>query len=480
MIPASGIPGGEEPVTEPQIGVAGLGTWQALWRLALPVLGEELLTLLVGWTDWWLAGHYLPSADPKAAMGLLNYILWLLASLFAAISIGATAMVARYVGGGQPREASRVATQALFCGFWGSLILTAVVWFLGPTLIEWMQLRGPPADLVWKYLRIVIPAIPFIMLEQVGIACLHGAGDTLSGCVAKGLVNLVNMTVSPVLLLGLLGLPRLGWEGLAVGTAAGHVLGGLLVGGLLWRGRGGVRVTWADLAPNLVLIRRLLRVGIPGGVDVVGVVFCHMTYVAIINSLGTLASAAHGLGLQIEAMSYCPGTAFHVAASTLAGQYLGAGDPRRATRGVLLTCLAGCAVMSSAALTFFLAGPWITGFFTGDPADPTAVLAARLLKIVAISTPSLAVLSILTGGLRGAGDTRWPLVITFLGLVGIRIPGAILLAWDVIPIPGTSWSIQGLGWGVEGAWWAMTTDVVVRSVLVVTRFRHGGWRHIPL
>lgn len=270
----------------------------------------------------------------------------------------------------------------------------------------------------------------------------------------------------------------MGWEGLAIGTASGHILGGSLILALLWRGRAGLSLRSADWTLDRELIRRLLRVGIPGGVDVCGIVCCHLAYVSVINTLGTLASAAHGLGLQIEALSYCPGSGFHVAASTLAGQNLGAGDPQRASRGVWLTCLAGCVVMTSAALVFYFHGSALTTFFTGDPANPAGVEAARLLKIVAVSTPSLAVLSILTGGLRGAGDTRWSLLITFTGLVGIRLPGACFLAWDQVLIPGLNLAIPGMGWGVAGAWWAMTTDVVVRSILISGRFLHGGWRSV--
>lgn len=458
--------------------LTGAGTWRAMWLLALPVLVEEWLTMLVGWTDWWLAGHYLQTADHKAAMGLLSYLLWLLSSLFSAVAIGATALVARFIGAGDQRSASRVVGQAFVCGVCLALIMTAVLWLAGPWFISLLQLHGKPAELVWQFIRIVIPSIPFIMIEQVGTACLHGAGDTLSGCIAKGLVNVVNMTVSPVLLLGLGIAPKLGWEGLAIGTASGHVLGATLILTILIRGRAGLRITSVDLKPDRPLIRRLLRIGIPGGMDVCAVVACHLVYASIINSLGTLASAAHGLGLQIEAMSYCTGTAFCVAASTLAGQSLGAGDSRRATRGVLLTCLVGCLLMSLAAVAFFFGGHLLTNFFTGNPEDPAGKLAASLLKIVAFSTPSLAVLSILTGGLRGAGDTRWPLAITFIGLLGIRIPGACLLAWDQIAISGTDLVITGWNLGIAGAWWAMTTDVVIRSVLVAIRFYEGGWRSV--
>jgi putative MATE family efflux protein len=452
-----------------------VGTWRAMWRLALPVLVEESLTMLVGWTDWWLAGHYLPTADHKAAMGLLNYLLWLLASLFAAVAIGATALVARFIGGKDPRSASRVVDQAILCGMVLAALVTIGLWFGGEQMIGWLQLRGQPAELVWQYLRIVIPGIPFLMLEQVGTACLHGAGDTVSGCVAKGLVNVVNVVVSPVLMLGIGPAPALGWEGLAIGTVAGHVLGGSLILALLLRGRAGLSLSAGCLRVDRELSRRLLRIGIPGGIDVSSIVLCHLAYVSIINTLGTLASAAHGLGLQIEAMAYLPGTAFHVAASTLAGQYLGSRDNQRARRGVLLTCAAGCAVMSTAAIVFYFGGHLLTRIFTGDPLDPAGIEAARLLKIVALSTPSLAIMSILTGGLRGAGDTRWPLVITFIGLIGIRLPGACLLAWGTFAIPGTVFVVHGWNWGVEGAWWAMTTDVIVRSLLIAARFFHGGW-----
>src|SRR5205085_5640018 len=83
-----------------------------------------------------------------------------------------------------------------------------------------------------------------------------------------------------------------------------------------------------------------------------------------------------------------------------------------------------------------------------------------------------------TGGLRGAGDTRWPLLITFLGLCCIRLPLAAFLAWPEVPLG--PFVLPGLGWGVQGAWIAMVSDIVVRAVLVVLRFLHGGWRQIAV
>ena len=94
--------------------------------------------------------------------------------------------------------------------------------------------------------------------------------------------------------------------------------------------------------------------------------------------------------------------------------------------------------------------------------------------------PALAILNVLTGGLRGSGDTRVPLAITFIGLVGIRIPLACFLAWDEIPLPFTGTTVPGMGCGVEGAWLAMVVDASVRSQLVLWRFWQGGWKGVEV
>ncbi len=446
-----------------------------LW-LAMPVMAEESLTLLVGYTDWWLATPNMEGTEYKAAMGLMSYVLWLLPSLFAAIAIGATALIARSVGAGDTHTARCVTNQAFTVG--GTLALLAMLGtlFFADDFVRWMQLEQRAAELALRYVLIVIPGIPFIMIEQVAAASLRGAGDTVSGFVAKSIVNVVNMTLSPMLMLGLGPFPRLGWEGLAIGTVSGHVIGGVLLCGLLLVGRSGLRLRLAQMKPNLALIRRILRIGLPGGADVLSVLSCHLVYVSIINRMGTFAAAAHGLGVQIEALAYLPASAFLVAATTMTGQFLGAKQPQRATRCVYTTVMVATIFMTSVALVFYFGGGMLTTFFTGDANDPTGIVTTRLLRIVAFSTPPLGILMVLTGALRGAGDTRMPLMITFVGLIGIRIPLACLFGWGVFSILGLT--VEGFAWGLAGAWWAMLIDVVVRSALISWRFFQGGWKEI--
>jgi putative MATE family efflux protein len=453
-----------------------------LFALALPVLAEELLNLLVGITDRFLAGWFLPGDAPQAAMGLLAYLLWLIPSLFSAVAIGGTALVARFIGAGDVRSARQVVGQALLAGGLLACVVTLLVAVGGRAFVALMGLQGEAEILAVRFIWFITPVIPVIMLEQVGSACLRGAGDTVTGLLARVAVNVVNLVVSTLLVTGWGPFPELGWTGLAIGAACGHAVGGLVILSALIRGTT-IYIEASFLRPDLDLLRRLLRVGLPGGLDVLAIIGCHLLYLRIITSLGTVAAAAHSLGLQIEALSYLSGSAFQVAAATMAGQALGAKDEPRAFRSVLAACAAAMVLMSIAGLVFYFLGEPIACCFTQGQRTPTSQLTGELLKVVAWGVVPMSVLIVMSGALRGAGDTRFSLLITFLGLAGVRLPLAAWLAWDYIPIyipELIDVQIPGVGWGVLGAWWGMVIDVTLRSVFVGWRFAHGGWMRIKV
>ena len=156
----------------------------------------------------------------------------------------------------------------------------------------------------------------------------------------------------------------------------------------------------------------------------------------------------------------------------MAGQFLGAGDYRRASRSVLLACLVAGGIMVAAGLLMLFGAQPLTRLFLGSQATEgeTAITTVALLRLVAFTMPSLALTMVLTGALRGAGDTRWPLLFTLVGFLGVRIPLAYFLSRNEIPVPGTEFVITG----VFGAWCAMVVDVVLRSFLV--GFRFLAWR----
>jgi len=445
--------------------IAGQGTLGPLVRLATPVVMEQLLVMMVMMVDVYLVGRYIVGEAELAAVGLIAYTLWLLSNVFELVCSGTTAVVARCIGAGNRAEARRIANQSLIPG----VVLAAVVVVIGltmtPFLVGLMRLREDAAALAISYLDYIWPVIPLIMLERVGIACLRASGNMIIVFLVMAVVNLVNVLLSTALVVGWFGLPELGWDGVAIGTAAAHVTGGVLTLLLMSRGYAGLGWSWKFLRPDAERIRRILRIGIPGGADVLSVIGCHMAFLAIINDLGDLAAAAHNVALRLESMAYLPAAGLTVAATTLTGQFLGAGDRQRAARCLVVACMIGSVVLMAVGVVFWFAGYYLAIVFVDATNSEVVTLAAELLKIAAYGMLPLALQMILSGGLRGAGDTRWPMVFTIVSMLGLRLPLAYVLS-----------SPRHYDMGVVGAWWAMLLDMTVRCWLIVWRFRHGGWQ----
>jgi putative MATE family efflux protein len=449
-------------------------------RIAIPALAEEFLVLMVTWTDWLLASRYFAEDGDatKAAMGLMAYLMWLIPSMFAVVAIGATALIARWVGAEEIESARRVANQAFLVAGIVAVGLTGMTWYWGEAFIRLMQLQGDAADYALQYLQIITPMIPLIMCSQIGAACLRGAGDTVSGFLVKLIVVVVNLLVSTLLVTGWGPLPQIGWKGIAFGTASGYAVGGACMLAILLVGRAGLQIRFRWLRPHWPVLGKMLRIGLPGGFDIATLLFSQLLFLALINSLGKASAAAHGLAVQIEACAFLPGAAFQVAAATMAGQFLGAKSPARATSSVLLCFAMGGLIITVSGIGMYFFGAQIASFFTGNLADPTTQHVAELLKIVAFALPSLAAVMILSGGFRGAGDTLWPFMITAFGFFVFRIPLAALFAFGEFELPLIGVTVHGFGWGIAGAWYAMVADLVIRSLLVAIRFAHGGWRNV--
>jgi len=443
-----------QPVTRGGIG--------SLVRLIWPVFIEQVLMMTVLVSDMMLAGFYL-SREHLSAMTSMSYVMWLMSCLFSVVALGVAALVARDIGAGDPRSAARATNQALVAGAAMAVALTLAIWPWDDWLERMMRLDGDTARHFTRFLALLTPALPAMMVEQVGLAGLRGAGDMIASLITMTLVNVVNLAVSWPLLLGVGPIPPLGWDAIALGAVAGHATGALVTLLLLARGRGGLALRLDDMRPDANLIRRILKVGVPGGVDMIGQTFLQLYFLSMINELGDLAAAAHGVAIRIESLVNLVAVAFQVAAGTLAGQYLGAGDRAGAARNVWLTCAAGAIVMLAASVLLYLGAGASTHLFLSDEHRRVSELAAPLLRIISLALVPLAVLNVLGGALRGAGDTRWPLAVTLIGFIGVRIPLA-------------HWLMFVQAEGVKGAWHAMAVDLFVRCALITLRFVHGGWQ----
>lgn len=449
-----------------------------LIRLALPVFCGQLLDMFVGLTDTWLAGRYLPGDDYLAAMNVVNYSLWFLVSIFSLIAIGTTALVSRAIGSNQAGLARRWTNLSLTLGWVLCLIPGFVLLLTGPWLAALFGLNPQATSYIVTYWNWTALALPAMMLEQIGGAALRAAGDTLSAMFALIATTLVDLFFSFVLVIGLGPFPELGWPGLAIGSVIGYYVGAVIMLLALHLGRSGLKLSRPRLAGQTLEIRRLLGIGIPGGIDMLAMIGCHMGFVRVINELGTQSAAAHGIAIRLESLCYLPAIAFQVAATTMVGQFLGAGQPARARRSVWVACAVGEVFVVICGGALFLWSDSLTPLMKRDSPE-VAALAASVLRIICMAQPALVVLMILTGALRGAGDTRWPLINTFVGLLMIRIPLAIVLALPEITLPLIG-RVELMDLGLRGAWYAMVVDLCVRTALIVWRFRQGAWTRIKV
>ena len=449
-------------------------------HLVWPVLLEQLLGLSVGFTDKWLAGNLLEGVEPLAAVGLVAYCLSFLPGLFAIPAVAATAIVSRSVGGGDLAGARRAAAQALLLAALITAAVLCLVAGFGNMFVEALGLPSGSTALALRYLAIVLPALPAMMIIHVGVAVLRGAGDMWAGLLAMSVVNLVNAAASYALAVGAAGLPRLGWEGLAWGTTIGYCLGAGCVIGLLGRRKGGLRPCLADWLPDGSWMMRMLRVGVPAGVDAVANACCHLAFLSIVNRLGDVAAAAHSVAITIESLAFLPGSAFMVVAATLAGQFLGAGDERRARRSVWQAAIACMTLMSAAGLVFLATADGLAAWFVGGGSRQPEVarLTAQLVRIVAFAQPPLALLMVFSGGLRGAGATRVPLAVNVLGMLVVRLPLAVFLTQDSVTLPAGMGTIPGLGLEAIGAWYAMAADLTVRGLAMLIIFTRKNWSRV--
>lgn len=505
-----------------------LPTWRLVLILALPALAQQALLLVVTLSDRFLAGHLpalsqeqqtqglglyamgigtlaqqAPGSGPlpaltasaaalelagqissrqislQAAQTTAFYLAWFITSYTVLVSVGSTALVARFIGGGDRPLAIRVTHQSLLLavGLGGVVSLLAFAGGL-ELVVHWLQLRGESAQFAVDYLRPLFGLLLFQVIEAAGIACLVGAGDTRSGLWVTTGVALVNLPLAWGFAFGLEPFPRLGFVGIALGTAISHVLGALAVLWLLARGRFGLKLHTVLFRPDWALMWRLLRISIPAGLDSLSVVVGQFWFLAIVNRLGDEASSAHGIALGWEALGYLSGTAFGTAAMTLVGQNLGAGRPDRAAHAGWVAFAIGCAVMTLMGAVFFvLAEPMFRLFCPYPSQAPIIDVGAPVLRLIAFAMPTLACTIVFTQALRGAGDTRVPVLFTWVGFFLVRIPLAYYLSLPEFEL-GPIGTVAGLDLGLFGAWLAMFGDLVVRGVFFLYRFLSGSWKRI--
>lgn len=436
---------------------------RAIWRLALPMTGAAVLADVFTLVDLFFVGKLGPAAI--AAVGIGGIIASVIYMLGVGVTTGCTALVAKAIGAGEGERAELVAGQAMLLCVALSVGVAAVGIPVAAAVLRLLGAEGDVLAMGASYLRITCGGSIAIFLTITFGAALRGAGDATTPLRMVGFATLVNVILDPILIFGLLGVPAMGVAGSAWATVAARGVSALLLGRVFFRdGHRHFRLTGRHLLPRWRLMWEMVRIGIFGSGRMLLIHVSGMAMVRLVAGFGTAALAAFGIGRRLQMLVFMPGMGFANAAATLTGQNLGAGRPDRAVRAGWLT--AGIYGLIALAMTAIFAGfarP-LVGIFNSDPA--VVDMGTSFIRWFAVSYVALAFSLVLGRAMMGAGDTFWPMVLTGLGAIGVRIPLAVGLTKT---------------WGsATGVWAAMSLSNFFMAVFFILAFRWGRWKVIGM
>jgi putative MATE family efflux protein len=441
---------------------------EAVINIAWPVLIELLLGTLFGMVDMMMLGRISDNsiaAASVAAVGMTNQPLFVGLSLVQALNVGGTAMVSRYLGSGQKDRLEDTLKHVMLLSM---LLLAIPLSVLGIVFTDSiMSFLGAQADTLQigkNYFRIIMVGFIFQSFNMSISAALRGIGETRVPMKINLKVNFLNVIGNALLIYGLFGFPELGITGAGLSTAVSNAVASVLLFRYLIKGKS---VLTFNIRKPFAIDRRimynLVKIGVPASLEQIILRVGLLLFVKIVAGLGTVVFAAHQIALNILGLSFQPGQAFGIAASALIGKSLGADEFKKAEAYAKETRRLGSMISTFMALIFFFFGPQLVSLYSRDP--NIIASASMALKIIALVQPFQSSQLILAGGLRGAGDTFWPMVGTFVGVILIRV----VLAYVFVDI---------IGLGLMGAWLAIFVDQLVRWLFVYARFRTGRWKHI--
>ena len=432
-------------------------------KLAIPIMVEQTFVMLLGVCNTMMAGHI--GEEAVSAIGMVDSINMLFISFFAALSVGATVVVAQQIGQEQPKKANETAKQAIISGFIVSTIITLLLWIFRVPLIYFLY--GSAEELVKSnaklYIEFTLLTYPFIAIEQIANGILRGAGDTKTPMYISMFMNVINIILGYILIYGVdsLYIPSFGIMGAAIAIAIARMIGAMLIMIILFRGSKIIKIK--KLFPfkfDMKVQKNIFNIGIPAGMEQVIFQTGKLIVQVFIVTMGTSSIAANAIGMSISQIINVPGNALCLAATTLVGQYIGRNDIKGAKSTLIYLVKFTTICLVSIGILFAPIAEWVASLYTNVP--EVIRLTGLLIKSNSIALLAWALSFVLSSGLKGAGDTRYTMMTAFIGMWIFRIGLGYILG--IL-----------FGMGILGIWIAMYTDWIVRGTMYSLRLRGEKW-----
>jgi putative MATE family efflux protein len=401
-------------------------------------------------------------APAVAAVGAGQRVFFALQALLMAIGVGTTALVARSWGAGQREEASRITSASLMFGSLVGLVLMIFGMLFSHQIAAVFGLDETATQLASRNIFWLATFITGFAIDIILSSALRAAGNAWTPLLFGLAVNIVNLPLLYAFILGNWGAPRMGAAGAPFASGLSFVLCGAVLVALWMRQKLTIKFFPGDIFKK-ARYQRLLHIGYPVALEQLVLQFGFFLFMSLIGHYyGTEAFAAYNVGVNMLNAAMVVGSGFSIAGATLVGQHLGAGDVEGAARSGWRACSMAVGAMSLIGFLIVINAPGLAHFFLGS--DEIAVLrTTEFTYIMAAMLPLLGVDMAIGGSLRGAGDTRFPLITSFLGLIGVRCALAATFAAFHLPVVWVYSSIIG--------------DYMLKGSMLIWRFRSGHWKH---
>ncbi|MCS5421378.1 MULTISPECIES: MATE family efflux transporter [Psychrilyobacter] len=433
--------------------------------LAIPAILENTMQISVGFIDTFFIGKL--GTEALAGVSASNSIMNIYIAFFLAVSVGCSALMTRNIGMKDYKNTNNILHQsinlAIGIGFLSGLIN---VIFAKP-LLSLLGLSSNVIKITLPYFWAVGTPSVLISISMILSSALRSNKDTKTPMKVGFIVNIINTILNYFLIFGLGNWNGLGLLGAGIATSIARTLGVIL----LWKSLTVSKNSNTDKSSsdiiitknklfklNWDIIKNISIISVPAAMEKLIMRTGQLIYISMIISISEATYAAHNIAGVIESFTYLPAMGFGVVAATLVGQQLGEGDVKSAKESGILCYIMAVVFMSIVGAVIFIFAPYLTSIFSEDPAIIRD--GSKALRIIAFVQPTLAATFVITSALQGAGDTKYPMYITFIGIWFIRVTGIYILGIK-------------LNMGITGVWLAIAADIVIRGTLLILRFITG-------
>lgn len=391
--------------------------WNKIPRFALPIAATGILEQLFNASDIAVVGNFTGAQRTAAvaAVGANSPVIGLIVNLFIGIALGANVVIANAIGRGDKATIRRAVHTSIVTALVGGALVAVLGEVIATGLLSLLNVPADVYPLAEQYLRIYLIGMPVILLYNFEAAIFRSIGDTRSPLIALALSGVLNVLLNLFFVIVL----HMTVNGVAIATVLSNAVSSAILFRKLLRSDTSIRVERQELRIDWAVLRRILQIGLPAGIQSAVFAVSNIVIQSAINSLGKIVMAASSAAFNLEIIAYDVLNAFSQACTTFVGQNYGAGQLKRCRKTLALCLIEDALASGTAILLVLFSGKFLLSLFNNDP----QVIDIGYTRLMLIFTAYIFTMlyEVMSGYLRGFGISLVPAILTTVGVCGVRI-----------------------------------------------------------